>query len=50
MKCSAVILLVINKVAGQVMWDLWWTNGTGTGFIPVLRFPLLILIPPTATH
>jgi hypothetical protein len=25
-------------------------SGTGTGFLRVLRFPLLILIPPTAPH
>jgi hypothetical protein len=25
-------------------------SGARTGFLPVLRFPLLILIPPTAPH
>jgi hypothetical protein len=25
-------------------------SGTGAGFLPVLRFPLPILIPPTAPH
>jgi hypothetical protein len=34
---------------GQIMWDLW-TNGAGTGFPQVLRFPRPILIPPTAPH
>jgi hypothetical protein len=35
---------------GQVMWDLWWKCGTGPGFLRVLRFPLPIIIPPTAAH
>jgi hypothetical protein len=34
----------------QVMWNLRWTNGTGAGFLRVLRFLLPILIPPTAPH
>jgi hypothetical protein len=25
-------------------------SGTGTGFLRILRFPLIILIPPTAPH
>jgi hypothetical protein len=32
------------------MRDLWWKSGTGAGFLRVLRFPLPILIPPTALH
>jgi hypothetical protein len=27
-----------------------WQISTGAGFLPVLRFPLPILIPPTAPH
>jgi hypothetical protein len=27
-----------------------WQSGTGAGFLRVLRFPLPILIPPTAPH
>jgi hypothetical protein len=32
---------------GQVIWDLWWTKLTGTGFLQVLQFPLPN-IPSTA--
>jgi hypothetical protein len=32
------------------MWNLWWTKCTGTGFFREFRFPLPILIPPTARH
>jgi hypothetical protein len=32
------------------MWDLWWTSGTGSGFLRVLRFSLPVLIPPTAPY
>jgi hypothetical protein len=32
------------------MWDLWWTEWHWAGFLRVLRFPLPILIPPTAPH
>jgi hypothetical protein len=37
-------------VLGEVMWDLWWKNGTWAGFLQVLWFPLPILIPPIAPH
>jgi hypothetical protein len=33
---------------GQAMWNCGRQSGTGTGFLRVLRFPLPILIPPTA--
>jgi hypothetical protein len=34
-----------------VIWDLWWTkSGTGASLLRVLRFPLPILIPPTAPY
>jgi hypothetical protein len=32
------------------MWDLWWTKWHWAGFLRVLRFPLPVLIPPTASH
>jgi hypothetical protein len=32
------------------MWDLWWTNVTGAGFLVALRIPLSILIPSVALH
>jgi hypothetical protein len=32
------------------MWDLWWTKWHWGRFLQVLRFPLPILIPPTAGH
>jgi hypothetical protein len=35
---------------GQSMWDLWWTKWHWGTFLLVLRFPLPILIPPTAPH
>jgi hypothetical protein len=35
---------------GQVMWDLWWTKWHWGMFLRVLRFPVPILIPPTAPH
>jgi hypothetical protein len=31
-----------------VMWDLWWKTCHRAGYLPVLRFPLPILIPSTA--
>jgi hypothetical protein len=30
--------------------NLWWQSGTGASFLRPLRFPLPILIPPTAPH
>jgi hypothetical protein len=30
------------------MWDLWWTKCALAGLLPVLRFLLLILVPPIA--
>jgi hypothetical protein len=35
---------------GQIMWDLWWTNWHLCSFLRVLRFPLSILVPPTAPY
>jgi hypothetical protein len=34
----------------QVMWDLWWTKWHWAKFLLVFRFPMPILIPPTAPH
>jgi hypothetical protein len=39
-----------DSITGQVVWDLWLTNGTGTGVLRLLQFLLSILIPPTAAH
>jgi hypothetical protein len=33
---------------GQVMWDFWWTKWHSSRFSRGLRFPLPILISPTA--
>jgi hypothetical protein len=33
-----------------IMWKLWWTSGTGPGFLQVLRLPLPIIIPPTTPY
>jgi hypothetical protein len=41
---------VPGSSSDQLIWDLWWTSRTGSGFVRVYRFPLPILIPPTASR
>jgi hypothetical protein len=35
---------------GQVIWDVWWKKWHWDGFLRGLRFPLPVIIPPTAPH
>jgi hypothetical protein len=60
MICAAALwlkLLVVGSpplrsgsIVGQIVWFSGGQNSTWVGFLRVLRFPLTILIPPTAPY